>query len=113
MKVVAYYKNRVLADDDHCFLMTKGIASVVYGDAAPAVLEENFGKQPICIAVMDEQHNRAKKLLDERHNSEILDTIKKWTHKVKRNAEHTRQKKSRHNQQKVTDPDSPDAQDSE
>ena len=93
MKVVAYYKTRVLADEDHAFLMSKGIASVVYGDAAPAVLEEHFGKEPVCIAVLDSQYDRVKSLLNEKHNYEILDKLKGWTHKVNREALKTKMKK--------------------
>ncbi|MDR2400804.1 MAG: hypothetical protein LBD73_04035 [Deferribacteraceae bacterium] len=78
MKKLRLYKLRFIAEEDAVFLMSKGIASIIHGDAAPAVLEENFGKEPISISVEDELYEQARALLDEKYNSEPIIQVTKW-----------------------------------
>jgi hypothetical protein len=78
MKKLRLYKLRVTAEEDAVFLMSKGIASIIHGDAAPAVLEENFGKEPISISVEDDAYIEAYALLEEKYNSEPIIQMTKW-----------------------------------
>ncbi|MDR2105442.1 MAG: hypothetical protein LBP51_06785 [Deferribacteraceae bacterium] len=78
MKKLRLYKLRVNAEEDAVFLMSKGIATIIHGDAAPAVLEENFGKEPISISVEDALFDEAHRLLDEKYNSEPILQMTKW-----------------------------------
>jgi hypothetical protein len=78
MKKLRLYKTRVLADEDAIFLMSKGIASIIHGDAAPPVLEDHYGKEPISISVEDEMFTEAHALLEEKYNSEPILQMTKW-----------------------------------
>ncbi len=78
MKIISQYTNRVLADEDRNYLMSHGIASVVYGDAAPQCLKDYFDCEPISLAVQDEQSARAKEMLISKKNSDITTQVPKW-----------------------------------
>jgi len=81
MKIIAQYTNRVTADEDRNYLMSYGIASVVYGDAAPQCLIDYFGCEPISLAVQDEHSGRAKELLVSKNNKDLITEFPKWIKK--------------------------------
>ena len=78
MKIIAQYTSRVKAEEDSNYLMTRGIAAVIYGDAAPKCLIDHFKSEPIALAVQDIQSERAKELLISRKDKDIIIEIPKW-----------------------------------
>ncbi|MDR0454834.1 MAG: hypothetical protein LBH05_08490 [Deferribacteraceae bacterium] len=78
MKIVAKYANRVIADSDSNYLMSHGIASVVYGDDAPQCLTEYFGSEPIYISVQDDLSDKAKELLTAKKKKDLIMDIPRW-----------------------------------
>ena len=78
MKIIAQYKSRVTADEDRNYLMSHGIASVVYGDTALQCLTDYFGSEPISLAVQNELSEHAKELLINKKDLDIIDKIPKW-----------------------------------
>ena len=78
MKVISQYRSRIIAEDDHNYLMSHGIAAVIYGDDAPQCLIEYFGTDPILLAVLDEFNEQAKKLLIDKKEKDLIIEIPKW-----------------------------------
>jgi hypothetical protein len=63
MKIVARYKTRVIADDDHNYLMSHGISSLVYGESGLVALKSFFKSDFVALAVKDIYAEEATKLL--------------------------------------------------
>ena len=78
MKIIAQYTSRVTAEEDHNYLMSRGVASVIHGDAAPQCLTEYFGSEPISLAVQNELSEHAKELLYNKRNNDPIVGLRKW-----------------------------------